>query len=195
MWCAHPASQGPCTAWIRVPAVGARTLHRWLAIRSDAPVWAPRWWPLWGCRSGARAHSSSTSKVSLQFEVLLMDVRSLPVQLDFFFFFGCFPLPFLSSFSFLILPFTPFSPFHLGQHYFRLALSLFSFHSSFFSFSVSSFPLCCPNSLFLFSCLLSTFLHFVCLILVSKSHQSTRISNFCFNMGLDFKLQIILISE
>lgn len=97
MWCAHPASQGPCTAWRRVLAVGAQTLRRWLAIRSGAPVWVPRWWPLWGCHSGARAHSSSTSKVSLQFEVLLLDILSLPRQFDFSPVFGCFL--FLFSFS------------------------------------------------------------------------------------------------
>lgn len=66
-WCAPPASRGPCTAWRRVLSAEAWTPRRLLATRSGAPVWVPRWWPLWGCRSGAKAHSSSTSKVSLEF--------------------------------------------------------------------------------------------------------------------------------
>lgn len=64
MWCAPPASRGPCTVWRKALVVGARTLRHWQAIRSGAPAWAPRWWPSWGCRSGAKAHSNSTSKVS-----------------------------------------------------------------------------------------------------------------------------------
>lgn len=63
-WCAPPASRGPCTVWRKALAAGARTPRHWQATRSGAPAWAPRWWPSWGCRSGAKAHSNSTSKVS-----------------------------------------------------------------------------------------------------------------------------------
>lgn len=63
-WCAPPASRGPCTVWRKALVAGARTPHHWRAIRSGAPAWVPRWWPSWACRSGAKAHSNSTSKVS-----------------------------------------------------------------------------------------------------------------------------------
>lgn len=104
-WCAPPASRGPCTAWRKVLAAGAQTLHRWLGLRSGAPVWVPRWWPLWGCHSGARAHSSSTSKVSLQSKLLNL---SVVLSMDIHFLF----LPFWHFHQGKFICFSPFPSRH-----------------------------------------------------------------------------------